>query len=364
MKQSRAWGVPVDIHNLTLRRSQQRLTNQSYMWGELGDSTLNHKVFIAVIFPACLVLILFIATGNVSILKVLLSRRCSSRDVTTLAVISLAFSDLGVGLFSLPLLFLLALELPLPFRSCLWLACLTFSWAVVSTLHHLLIAVDRWHIVAYPTRYKSLMTRGRVAAHFTSCWLAGIVVSFLPVMGFNNYSKQRHPHEPGCHAGDPRNDTSSSPVPGCRYREVMDLRYLVYVLFVGCMLLPLLAMSGLYTSVFLKVRAHSQQARGRLGKLGQFYWRQRRMAFAMVKVVSCFSLTKLPFHLLNLALLLCPACTLPFWALPSATLLALCSAAANPFLYFYENQDMMLALQSTLRQPEGRGSQGRGHEEY
>ncbi|MGH0120284.1 UNVERIFIED_CONTAM: hypothetical protein FKN15_060692 [Acipenser sinensis] len=322
MKQSRAWGVPVDIRNLTLRRSQQRLTNQSYVWGELGDSALNHKVFIAVIFPACLVLILFIATGNVSILK-----------------------------------------LPLPFRSCLWLACLTFSWAVVSTLHHLLIAVDRWHIVAYPTRYKSLMTRGRVAAHFTSCWLAGIVVSFLPVMGFNNYSKQRHPHEPGCHAGDPRNDTSSSPVPGCRYREVMDLRYLVYVLFVGCMLLPLLAMSGLYTSVFLKVRAHSQQAQGRLGKLGQFYWRQRRMAFAMVKVVSCFSLTKLPFHLLNLALLLCPACTLPFWALPSATLLALCSAAANPFLYFYENQDMMLALQKTLRQPEGRGSQGRGHVE-
>ncbi|XP_066573943.1 adenosine receptor A1-like [Amia ocellicauda] len=203
----------------------------------------------------------------------------------------MGLADTGLCVVAVPATLLSDLGSPVPFYPCLLLSCFVLAGAMVSSFHHLLMAYYRWRLVT-------------------------------------------HPHS-----------------------------YLTYVVFLCGVLLPLVAITVLYCQVFRAIRVHckttihlspspspsfSPPALSSLTppsplcfpcsipsprRPSPFVRRQKRVAGLTALLFALYFVSRLPFNLLNLFLLLCPSCPLPPWAPPLAILFAIFSAASNPLLY-------------------------------
>ncbi|XP_030042724.1 adenosine receptor A1-like [Microcaecilia unicolor] len=300
-----------------------------------------YRVLLGVSLPICLTLALFIILGNVFILRLLLRR--SEKDGITLVMVSLVISDLGIGLFCFPMVMLSNSQIVLPFYPCLWLTCTSTCWLLVSSLHHMLIATDRWYKVTWPTRYASSMTRSRAAVHIATCWALAISFSFIPVLGYNNFDLLvLYANGSGLawqESGHPLEVI-------CQYLVVLNLNYLVYILFFICTLIPVLVISLLYLLMFLKLGLPCQS---QVACEGIFQQKQRQITVNMVITVLVYALLKIPYCTLNCLFLYCPNCTVPYWTVPFASTLILCSAIFNPFIIFFSQKEGRSSLAQGAR---------------
>ncbi|XP_053735890.1 histamine receptor H2a [Synchiropus splendidus] len=132
-------------------------------------------------------LILLTISGNVTVcLAVCVSRRL--RCLTNCFIISLAVTDLLLGLLVLPFSALLQLTNDWPFgpRFCNFYICMDVMLCTASILTLLVISVDRYLAVTMPLRYSSLVLPWRVAVAMAIVWTTSLAVSFLPIqMGWN-----------------------------------------------------------------------------------------------------------------------------------------------------------------------------------
>ncbi|XP_029437734.1 adenosine receptor A1-like [Rhinatrema bivittatum] len=290
-----------------------------------------YRVLLGVSLPICLTLALFIVLGNAFILRLLLRR--SEKDGLTLVMVSLVLSDLGIGLYCFPMVMLFNAQLVLPFYPCLWLTCTSTCWLLVSSLHHMLIAMDRWYKLTWPARCASSMTRSRACIHIATCWALAISFSYIPVLGYNNFNLL---------ASYANGSGVAWPEPGaplqvvCQYLVVLNLSYLVYVLFFICTLIPVLVLSLLYLLMFLRV---GRARRSRVACQGISQHRQRQITATMAVTVLVYALLRIPYCTLNCLFLYCPSCTVPYWTVPFASTLILCSAIFNPFIIFFSQKE-------------------------
>uniref|UniRef100_A0A3Q1ARQ1 Histamine H2 receptor n=1 Tax=Amphiprion ocellaris TaxID=80972 RepID=A0A3Q1ARQ1_AMPOC len=132
-------------------------------------------------------LILLTVGGNVLVcLAVCASRRL--RCLTNCFIVSLAVTDLLLGLLVLPFSALLQLndEWPLGPVFCNFYISMDVMLCTASILTLLAISVDRYLAVTMPLRYTSLVLPWRVAVAMASVWTVSVAVSFLPIqMGWN-----------------------------------------------------------------------------------------------------------------------------------------------------------------------------------
>ncbi|XP_060936106.1 histamine receptor H2a [Limanda limanda] len=132
-------------------------------------------------------LILLTVSGNVLVcLAVCASRRL--RSLTNCFVVSLAVTDLLLGVLVLPFSALLQLndEWPLGPVLCNFYISMDVMLCTASILTLLAISVDRYLAVTMPLRHASLVLPWRVGVAMASVWTVSVAVSFLPIhMGWN-----------------------------------------------------------------------------------------------------------------------------------------------------------------------------------
>ncbi|XP_063498670.1 histamine H2 receptor isoform X3 [Symphalangus syndactylus] len=152
------------------------------------------KITITVVLA---VLILITVAGNVVVcLAVGLNRRL--RNLTNCFIVSLAITDLLLGLLVLPFSAIYQLSCKWSFGKvfCNIYTSLDVMLCTASILNLFMISLDRYCAVMDPLRYPVLVTPVRVAISLVLIWVISITLSFLSIhLGWNSRnesSKSNH----------------------------------------------------------------------------------------------------------------------------------------------------------------------------
>ncbi|KAF7667591.1 hypothetical protein LDENG_00053260 [Lucifuga dentata] len=191
-------------------------------------------------------LILMTISGNVLVcLAVCASRRL--RCLTNCFIVSLAVTDLLLGLLVLPFSALLMLtdEWPLGPIFCNFYISMDVMLCTASILTLLAISVDRYLAVTMPLRYSSLVLPWRIAVAMMIVWTVSLAVSFLPIhMGWNTID------------GTVQNSGPGAQLNACRFELNRP-----YVLTDSSLtfFLPLVAMCWTYLRILRIARAQAKR---------------------------------------------------------------------------------------------------------
>ncbi|KAK9518620.1 hypothetical protein VZT92_023919 [Zoarces viviparus] len=302
-------------------------------------------------------LILLTVSGNVLVcLAVCASRRL--RCLTNCFIVSLAATDLLLGLSVLPFSALLQLnnEWPLGPAFCNFYISMDVMLCTASILTLLAISVDRYLAVTMPLRYASLVLPWRVAVAMASVWTVSVAVSFLPIqMGWNTVN------------GTVQNYGPWAPVGKCRFELNRP-----YVLTDSLLTfyLPLVAMCWTYLRILRIARAQAKRiisarptsitsynCRDKpststtvVSSVTAVALREHKATVTLAAVIGAFVVCWLPYFILFTVLGLkeqpdpstVPAYSIVLW-------LGYTNSALNPILYGALNRDFRLAYTHLLR---------------
>ncbi|XP_030042723.1 adenosine receptor A2b-like [Microcaecilia unicolor] len=341
------WRVEESLMDFRIFKHLPTPASQGSFWSLEDSGSVVHQIFRALSFPMSILLILFITTGNVLLLRVLWNRRCYS--FTSTALISMGFADLAQCLFSMPVLSFTSLRVAMPSYSCLVLVCGVIAWSLVSSSHHLFIAAHRWCAVTYPTRYKSIFSPRSICFQLAFCWTFGTAIGLIPLLGYNNLHGLRAHNStlPIVGSSSTVNSCLAATISACwvvcSMENMLNLDFINYVLFYSCVLLPLVLVSVFYVLLFKKVKSCCAR-RGLLGPRETFYLKQKSMATTMVLQVGLVAMSRFPFYLINVVKLYAPYCAVPSWAVSVATIFIVLSVACNPFIYILRDRNIRLQI--------------------
>ncbi|NXP27549.1 HRH2 protein, partial [Scytalopus superciliaris] len=98
-------------------------------------------------------------------------------------IVSLAITDLLLGLLVLPFSAFYELAREWPFGSilCNIYTSLDVMLCTASILNLFMISLDRYFAVTTPLRYSQVVTPPRVAVGLVVIWTVSLMVSFLPI---------------------------------------------------------------------------------------------------------------------------------------------------------------------------------------
>ncbi|XP_062979411.1 histamine H2 receptor [Elgaria multicarinata webbii] len=213
---------------------------------DVTDSSLYlwEKVVIGFVLT---VLILVTVCGNVMVcLAVYYNRRL--RSLTNCFIVSLAFTDLLLGLLVLPFSAIYEISSHVwPFDTilCNVYISLDVMLCTASILNLFMISLDRYYAITAPLRYTTVVTPLRVAVAMFLIWVVSLMVSFLPIhLGWNTNDTTV------------QNTRSSNEKRECKL-EVNSM----YVLVDGLLTfyLPLLIMSITYYRIFKIAREQAKR---------------------------------------------------------------------------------------------------------
>uniref|UniRef100_A0A3B4UKZ6 Histamine H2 receptor n=1 Tax=Seriola dumerili TaxID=41447 RepID=A0A3B4UKZ6_SERDU len=280
-------------------------------------------------------LILLTVGGNVLVcLAVCASRRL--RCLTNCFIVSLAVTDLLLGLLVLPFSALLQLndEWPLGPAFCNFYISMDVMLCTASILTLLAISVDRYLAVTMPLRYASLVLPWKVAVAMVSVWTVSVAVSFLPIqMGWNTVNGTVQNHGPW------------APERKCRFELNRP-----YVLTDSLLTfyLPLMAMCWTYLQI-LRI-AREQAKRIVSARPTSVALREHKATVTLAAVIGAFVVCWLPYFILFTVLGLKehpdPSIVPEF---PIVLWLGYANSALNPILYGALNRDFRSAYTHLLR---------------
>lgn len=302
-------------------------------------------------------LILLTISGNVLVcLAVCASRRL--RCLTNCFIVSLAVTDLLLGLIVLPLSALLQLtnEWPLGPAFCNFYISMDVMLCTASILTLLAISLDRYLAVTMPLRYASIVLPWRVAVAMASVWTVSVAVSFLPIhMGWNTVNGTVQNHGPW------------APERTCRFE--LNIPYVLTDSLIT-FYLPLLAMCWTYLRILRIARGQAKRiisarptsvtsynCRGSPStstsvvlSVTVVTLREHKATVTLAVVVGAFVVCWLPYFIMFTVLGLqehpdpntVPAFTIVLW-------LGYTNSALNPILYGALNRDFRSAYARLLR---------------
>lgn len=302
-------------------------------------------------------IIILTVGGNVLVcLAVCASRRL--RCLSNCFIVSLAATDLLLGLLVLPFSALLQLsdEWPLGPVFCNFYISMDVMLCTASILTLLVISVDRYLAVTMPLRYASLVLPWRVAVAMASVWTVSVAVSFLPIqMGWNTIN------------GTVQNQAPGSPERKCRFElnrpyVLTDSLLTFYI--------PLMAMCWTYFRILLIARTHAKRiistrptcitsyncrntsstSSALVSSVSAMTLREHKATVTLAALIGAFVVCWLPYFILFTVLGLqehpdpssVPEYSIVLW-------LGYANSALNPILYGALNKDFRSAYTRLLR---------------
>ncbi|XP_061115035.1 adenosine receptor A1-like [Conger conger] len=235
----------------------------------------------------------------------------SLRQPTFCFVVSLAGADFLVGAVAIPLALLVDGKVS-SFYGCLFSCCVLLVLTQSSVLSLLAIAVDRYLRVRTPLRYRRMATQRRAWVAVALCWLLSCVLGFVPLLGW---------HKPWLESPG-----------GYGFTDVMDMSYMIYFNFFGCILAPLAAMVLIYAWVFRNIRKHLRENAAGGSECRVYYLKERSLAQSLALVLTLFTVCWLPLHIMNCVSYF-RSVQLQFYA---GILLSHANSALNPVVYAFK----------------------------
>ncbi|XP_056414237.1 adenosine receptor A3-like [Hyla sarda] len=208
----------------------------------------------------------------------------SLQDTTFYFIVSLAVTDLAVGVLVTPLAIILELKIQLYFHACLFLCCMIIIFTNASTASLLAIAIDRYVRVKFPNSYRMKMTKKRIRLCICFYWILSAFGALVPMFGWNNR----------IHLGEEERNVLI-----CNFPHVMSMDYLAYFCFFGWVLFPLFTMMALYVEIFHTLRKHMRQCVSNLHLNKSNYSKDYKITISLVIVMSMYALCWLPISILN-----------------------------------------------------------------
>ncbi|CAN9504979.1 unnamed protein product [Ophioblennius macclurei] len=288
------------------------------------------------------------------------------QSITNFFVVSLAVADIAVGLLAIPFAITISFGFCADFHGCLFIACFVLVLTQSSIFSLLAIAVDRYIAIKNPLRYYSLVTAPRAKAFITLCWVLSVLIGLTPLMGWNN----------GYNATSTFNTSNQRNVcpegkTHCLFEGVVTMNYMIYFNFLGCVLLPLVAMLGIYVHIFLAARrqlrlmsvkvAHAPAANANggggsekalfSGSCRSTLQKEVHAAKSLAIIVGLFALCWLPVHIINSVNHLCEDCERPnAMVMNIAIILSHANSVVNPFIYAYRIREFRQTFRKILCQ--------------
>nr|XP_048303809.1 histamine H2 receptor isoform X1 [Myodes glareolus]XP_048303810.1 histamine H2 receptor isoform X1 [Myodes glareolus]XP_048303811.1 histamine H2 receptor isoform X1 [Myodes glareolus] len=287
------------------------------------DSTV-WKVTISLILTT---LILITIAGNVVVcLAVSLNRRL--RSLTNCFIVSLAATDLLLGLLVLPFSAIYQLSFKWTFGPvfCSIYTSLDVMLCTASILNLFMISLDRYCAVTDPLRYPVLVTPVRVAISLVFIWVISITLSFLSIhLGWNSRNETR---------GD--NDTSKCKVQVNEVYGLVDGLVTFY--------LPLLIMCVTYYRIFKIAREQAKRI-NHIGSWKAATIREHKATVTLAAVMGAFIVCWFPYFTTFVYRGLRGDDAINEVVEGIVLWLGYANSALNPILYAAFNRDFRMAYQ-------------------
>ncbi|XP_052503219.1 histamine H2 receptor [Budorcas taxicolor] len=300
--------------------------------GTASSSCLDPAAFKVTVTVVLTLLILITIAGNVVVcLAVGLNRQL--RSLTNCFIVSLAVTDLLLGLLVLPFSAFHQLSCQWSFGKvfCNIYTSLDVMLCTASILNLFMISLDRYCAVTDPLRYPVLVTPVRVAVSLALIWVISITLSFLSIhLEWNSR---------------PENHSDSHAIPKCKVQV-----NLVYGLVDGLVTfyLPLLVMCVTYYRI---LRIAREQAR-RIHNVGPWRaatLREHKATVTLAAVMGAFVVCWLPYFTVFVYRGLQGDGAVDKTVEDVVLWLGYANSALNPVLYAALNRDFRTAYQQLFR---------------
>lgn len=319
----------------------QNISEEMYL-AEVPKPYLDGPYIAAELFIAT-----FSTTGNFLVcLAVKLNRRLQT--VTNYFLVSLAVADFFVGALAIPCAILT--DLGMPYHNlylCIAMLSVLIMLTHTSIFSLLAVAVERYIAILLPLHYQRIMRPCNARLIILVTWVLAFLTGSIPLMGW--------------HKSPPQSSH-------CFFDCVIDLSYMVYFNFFGCVLVPLVVMLVIYAHIFATVRRQMrritalQAAADVPSSRSSGLRREVRKATSLFLLVFFFTLCWMPMHVVNCFLLLCPRCHIPVPIMLMAIILSHANSAFNPLLYAYRMKpyrqtikNLVLCCRTTAEPESSRG---------
>ncbi|XP_064411101.1 adenosine receptor A2a-like [Latimeria chalumnae] len=283
--------------------------------------------------------------GNI-LVSVAVVKNKQLRTVTNYFLVSLAIADVCVGALAIPCAIMTDLGIP---RFNLYLCVLMLSVLIMltqSSIFSLLaVAVERYIAIFLPFQYQRIMTHRNAVLIIIITWILAFLIGLVPMMGWHK----------------------SSPESGfCRFTSVVNMTYMVYFNFFGCVLMPLIVMFIIYARIFIEVKGQIKRIaadtihQDAQAKQADSIKREMKTATSLFLVLFLFTICWIPLHVINCFILFCPQCNIPLPLLLATIILSHANSAVNPILYAYKMKSfrhtfktMFMCCRNSVKPEEG-----------
>ena len=287
------------------------------------------------IYISCEAIIGAITVIGNSLVLIAIYKNRRLQTITNCFIASLALADLLVGIVVAPLAALSYLGLPHNFYGCVFTNSIVIAFTQVSIFNLLAIAVERFVAIKNPFVYQEYLTMKRAKIINVIVWILGILIGLIPLFGWNLHSKVTDAWR-------------------CNFMTVIDMDYVVYFHFFGCIIVPLILITAIYSYIFYTVRKQLKQitalevrsvTTNTQIKTQSKFKKEVKAAKSLAIVIVLFAFCWIPIHTLNTMFVTCGAsCPYPLELLLVTIVLSHANSAVNPAIYAYGNSNFKHAF--------------------
>ena len=286
------------------------------------------------IYISCEAIIGAITVIGNSLVLIAIYKNLRLQTVTNCFIASLALADLLVGIVVAPLAALSYLGLPNNFYGCVFTNSIVIALTVVSIFNLLAIACERFAAINFPIVNRAYLTMKRAKIINVFVWILGILIGLIPLFGWNLHSEMTDAWR-------------------CNFMTVIDMDYVVYFHFFGCIIVPLILITAMYSCIFYTVRQLKYTDASKVQSASTDNHKKTSIRFKknvktakyLAIVIIVFAFCWIPIHILNTMFVICGAsCPYPIELLLVTIVLSHANSAVNPVIYTYWNNNFKRAF--------------------
>lgn len=310
-------------------------------------------------YTVCEILVAVCAVFGNGLVIIVFGKERKLRRRTNYYIVSLATADLLVGLFAIPFAILASIGLPTNLHACLFTVSVLVVLCTISIFCLVAVSVDRYWAILHPMGYSRTVRTKTAIGIICVCWVAGTLVGFLPLFGWNAGEKDDH---------------------RCIFTNVMDYDYLVFLYF-ATIIFPALLIAAFYAHIYrvivkqqivtmdpgdpprkgggslrvgimrLGLRSgqleRSHHTTGTMLRcLGAARKREVKATQNLSRIVVFFIVCWFPLYTINCVMAFCPQCEVNDFFMKFCIILSHLNSVGNPLLYAYHLKDFRIALKN------------------